>query len=190
MLTAVLDANVLLPAPLRDTLLRAAEARLFAPRWTLGILDEVERNLVRKWRLSDERAARLVTIMRQRFSDALVEVTSDLVATMPNDPKDRHVLAAAVVASAQLVVTHNLRDFPKAALAPYGIEACSPDVFLSRLLSEEPDLLTRIIVQQAADLKGPPVPLGEVLHLLAHHAPTFVDLVRSRLNQQHPSHSN
>lgn len=64
MLTAVLDANVLLPAPLRDTLLRAAEAGLFGPQWTSAIVEEVERNLARKWRLSDERAARLVTIVR------------------------------------------------------------------------------------------------------------------------------
>lgn len=187
MLTAVLDANVLLPAPLRDTLLRATEAGLFAPKWTPDILDEVERNLVRKWHLSDIRAARLVTTMRQQFREALVEVTSDLVATMANDPKDRHVLAAAVVAGAQLLVTHNLRDFPEAALAPYGVEACGPDAFLSRLFTEEPNLMTHILVQQAEDLKTPPMTVDEVLHLLTQHAPAFVDLVRTRLNQQHDS---
>ena len=42
---AVLDANVLLQAPLRDTLLRAAERRLFVPLWSPAILDEVRRNL-------------------------------------------------------------------------------------------------------------------------------------------------
>lgn len=113
-----------------------------------------------------------------------MEVTPDLVAKMPNDPKDRHVLAAAVAASAQLIVTHNLRDFPEAALAPYGIEACSPDVFLSRLLASEPNVMTRIVLQQAADLRSPPMTVDEVLHLLAQHAPAFVEAVRSRFDQQ------
>ncbi|HEX6797452.1 MAG TPA: PIN domain-containing protein [Ktedonobacterales bacterium] len=190
MLTAVLDANVLLPAPLRDTLLRAAEAGLFAPRWSVEILDEVERNLMHKWRLTDERAARLITVMRRQFSEALVDFSADFVATMPNDPKDKHVMAAAVVAGAQLIVTHNLRDFPEVALAPYGIEACSPDVFLSRLLASEANVMTQDIVQQAADLRNPPMTVDDVLHLLALHAPTFVDLVRSRLDQQPPSQGN
>ena len=50
MLTArfvvVLDANVLFPFTLRDTLLRAAAAELYQVRWTGRILDEMARNLV------------------------------------------------------------------------------------------------------------------------------------------------
>lgn len=41
--TAVLDACVLYPASLRDTLLRVAEAGIYQPRWTERILDEVRR---------------------------------------------------------------------------------------------------------------------------------------------------
>jgi hypothetical protein len=44
---AVLDANVLLMAGPRDTLLRAAEDGLFRPYWSAEILDESERNLAR-----------------------------------------------------------------------------------------------------------------------------------------------
>ena len=46
---------------------------------------------------------------------------------MTSDPKDRHVLAAAVASQAQAVITTNLRDLPEAASAPCGIEILHPD---------------------------------------------------------------
>ena len=42
----ILDANVLLPLTLRDTLLRAAAGGFYQARWSKEILDEMERNLV------------------------------------------------------------------------------------------------------------------------------------------------
>jgi predicted nucleic acid-binding protein len=42
-----LDANVLFPFTLRDTLLRAAAADVFQVCWSATILDEMSRNLVR-----------------------------------------------------------------------------------------------------------------------------------------------
>ena len=44
----VLDAYVLHPAHLRDTLLRLSERELFQPLWTSAILDELERSLTRR----------------------------------------------------------------------------------------------------------------------------------------------
>ena len=45
----MLDACVLLPMPLSDTLLRMAETpRLYVPKWSDDILQEVTRNLVEK----------------------------------------------------------------------------------------------------------------------------------------------
>jgi hypothetical protein len=60
------------------------------------------------------------------------------VATRLHDPDDRHVLAAAIVGRADVIVTANLKDFPAEALAPHGIEAQHPDTFLihQRSLSE------------------------------------------------------
>lgn len=52
---AVLDTNVLLPAPLRDTLLRLAEADLYVPKWSDRILAELTLAALRA--VSDQAAA-------------------------------------------------------------------------------------------------------------------------------------
>jgi hypothetical protein len=113
---AVLDACVLFPAALRDTLLRAAEAELYAIRWSEQILEEVRRNLVATSRVDARRAARLVGAMRRSFPEAAVTDFETLVDRMANHADDRHVLAAAVVAGVTIIVTHNLRHFPRRAL--------------------------------------------------------------------------
>lgn len=71
----VLDACVLIPMPLADTLLRMAEApRLFLPRWSQVIMDEVTRNLIAKWDMAAERAHDLiVTYNRRHFPAASVD---------------------------------------------------------------------------------------------------------------------
>jgi hypothetical protein len=53
----VLDACVVIPMPLADTLLRLAGARLYLPKWTDRIMDEVARNLARNFGLSEDQLA-------------------------------------------------------------------------------------------------------------------------------------
>lgn len=131
---AVLDACVLVPHPLFDTLMRTAHAGLYEARWSEQILTEVERTLVRRLGHSPERASIRISAMRLAFPHAGVTGHEDLVDAMRNDPKDRHVLAAAVRAGAGAVVTANLKDFPRAALEPYGIDPLHPDDFLLDLM--------------------------------------------------------
>ena len=45
--------------------------------------------------------------------------------TLP-DEGDRHVLAAALHAGADVIVTFNLRHFPRKTLAPFGVRALAP----------------------------------------------------------------
>jgi predicted nucleic acid-binding protein len=125
---AVLDANVLLPAPLRDTLLRLAEADLYVPKWSERILAEVAKNLVASGRTDVERAARVTETMAAAFPEAMVSASliSSIEPAMANDPKDRHVLAAAVGVGAEVVVTKNLKDFPPTACESLGIQVVGP----------------------------------------------------------------
>ncbi|MGF1512017.1 MAG: PIN domain-containing protein [Myxococcota bacterium] len=131
----VLDANVLFPFSLRDTLLRAAAAGLFQLYWFEDILDETTRNLVGTGTISDEQAARLRAAMTRAFPESMVIGYESLVDVMPNESKDRHVAAAAVKAGAQVIVTNNLKDF---RTLPDGIEAQSADEFLCNLFDLVP----------------------------------------------------
>ncbi len=118
---AVLDANVLFPIRLCDTLLRAAEVGLYQPLWTAQILTEVERNLVAQRRSSVEEARRRCAAMHAKFPIAMVTGYEGRIAAMPNHPNDRHILAAAIDADADVIVTQNLRHLPTAAIAPYSV---------------------------------------------------------------------
>jgi hypothetical protein len=70
----VLDACVLIPMPLADTLLRMAEApRLYLPHWSQAIMDEVTRNLVAKWDMAPEQACRREEELRLHFPEAWVK---------------------------------------------------------------------------------------------------------------------
>lgn len=174
----VLDACVLYPVSLRDTLLRAAEHGLYQPVWSELILEEMRRNLVEDRRIDASRS-RLIAQMRLAFPRAEVDVPEDLIAQLTNPVEDRHVLAAAVVAGAATIVTANLRDFPRAALEPYGIVAISPDRFLQRLLDVVPSLMLGILREQVAGLVNSPRTLDDVLGALATHVPRFAARARA-----------
>ena len=170
----VLDANVLFPFTLRDTLLRAAAAGFYQVRWSAQILDEVTRNLVSTGTMAESSANRLRDAMERTFPDAAVTDYEPLVDAMPNHPKDRHVAAAAVKAGAQLIVTANLKDF---AVLPEGIEAQGPDDFLCHLFDLDPDAFDAVLREQAADLQRPPVSFRDLLERLARVVPQLVEIV-------------
>ncbi len=176
----VLDTNVLLPAALRDTLLRLAEADLYVPKWSDRILAELSKNLVETGRTDAKRAARVTTTMKEAFPEAMVPDlrVSTIEPAMTNDPKDRHVLAAAVGAGAKIIVSHNLADFPPNACSPLGIEAVSPDDLLVDLYHLDPSAALRGVSDQAAALTRPPLTPRQVLDYIALDAPRFAALMR------------
>lgn len=148
MIVAVLDACVLIPSVLADTLLRCAERELYRPAWSRQILDEVRRNLPGS--VDTAAADRRINTMCRFFPQAMVSGHEAFTEHLTNHPKDRHVLAAAVKGNAEYIVTANLRDFPAAALRPYAVEAQHPDDFLCDLLDNDPDVIIDIIAEQAA----------------------------------------
>jgi hypothetical protein len=84
--------------------------------------------------------APLRDLLNAHVRDCLVTGYETLIdaVTLP-DPDDRHVLAAAIRAGADLIVTFNLKDFPEKDLKPYGIEAQHPDDFLTFQLDLAPN---------------------------------------------------
>lgn len=137
--SAVYDACVLYPFEIRDVLMIAALTRCFTPFWTEGILDELARNLIKDGRATNENMTVLKTGMNTVFPYSNIPLSDfeSLIPVMTNDPKDRHVLAAAVARKVDVIVTVNLRDFNVEALEPYGIEAQHPDVFVRHVLDLE-----------------------------------------------------
>ncbi len=93
---------------------------------------------------------------------------------MTNHPNDRHVLAVAVAARADLIVTSNLKHFPDSACGPFGIKAFGPDYFLCRLYGTSREAMHSIIVQMAADCWNPPMTPAEVITSIGRSAPEFV----------------
>ncbi len=112
--TALLDANVLYPAGLRDLLLRLADRYLFAPLWSADIHAEWMRSLLAGRPDIDASVLdRPREVMDDHFPDALVDGYEDIAAGLDlPDPDDHHVLAAAIHGRANVIVTRNLRDFP------------------------------------------------------------------------------
>lgn len=152
--SVVLDTCVLYPAYLRDTLLRLAQAGTYRPLWSTDILDELETNLAD--RIGEDKASRVVGLMREHFEDALVTGYEPLVGAMTNDAKDRHVLAAAVRANAAAIVTFNTDDFPAASTEPFALEVIDTDSFLLDQLSLAPGRVMQVLAAQAGAHRRPP----------------------------------
>lgn len=178
---ALLDACVLVPASLRDTLLTTAELGLYQPRWSREITEELARTLVTRGLATQQQAWHLVREIRAAFPEAVVTGYAHLVPQMTNHEDDRHVLAAAVHGRAHVLVTSNTRHFPAAALAPHWIERQTPDEFLSDLLVTDAARMVEALHEQAAQLHRPPRGVGEILASLERHAPTFACRARSLL---------
>jgi len=139
-ISAVFDACVLYPAPLRDFLLRLASAGFVVPFWSVEIRDEWIRSLLRnRPDLKREKLERTCRNMDFHFPKGLVHGYESIIPTLTlPDPKDRHVLAVAIHAEAKCIVTHNLKDFPKTIMELYGIEVVSPDELVFRLIQQAP----------------------------------------------------
>src|SRR5580692_2577760 len=166
--TAVYDANILYPAPLRDLFIRLAQAGLVRARWTETIHDEWIRNVLKdNPHLSPERVARTRTLMNEAVRDCLVTDYDDLIESLSlPDPDDRHVLAAAIRAGADVIVTYNLSDFPAEILHKYGIEAQHPDEFINHLLDLAPHVVCGAAKRRRESLKNPPKTVDEYLKSL------------------------
>ncbi len=105
---AVLDTNVIFPIIIRDLLFWFAYYELYTPKWSDHIFDEWKDVMIRKG-VGYLEAEKLVQKANLAFPDALVRNYRGLIDKLElPDEKDRHVLAAASKADADVIVTNNL----------------------------------------------------------------------------------
>jgi predicted nucleic acid-binding protein len=186
---ALLDANVLYPAYLRDLLLRLAQAGVYQPRWSAEITGEVARNLKRgRDTVAQEKIERVISLMKEHFEDAEVTGYEGLVDSMTNDPKDRHVLAAAITGGADVIVTHNLRHFPAGSRDPYNIDAQDLNEFLRHQWEQaDPERFVSILERWTAQLQRHPNTLEGVLEeRLSTTVPEFSRAVLEFVHSEEP----
>jgi predicted nucleic acid-binding protein len=165
---ALLDANVLYPAPLRDLLLQLAVTDIFKAHWSADIHREWIEALLRNEPHRDRAALeRTRDLMDKATRDSVITGYESLVPSIElPDPDDRHVLAAAIVGRCDVIVTQNLKDFPEDALAPFGINVQHPDEFLCNHLNLASGLVCGAVRKVRLRLKHPPFTIDQYLETL------------------------
>jgi PIN domain-containing protein len=103
--TALFDANVLYPAPVRDILMQLAVTDLFRAKWTADIREEwITALLERQPHRRRADLERTRSLMDSAVRDCLVVGYEDLIPSLSlPDPDDRHVLAAAIVGRCDVI---------------------------------------------------------------------------------------
>jgi predicted nucleic acid-binding protein len=164
-ISAILDANVLYPAPIRDLLLNLADVGFYSPKWSDEINDEWVRNLLKnRPDLTEKQLKKTVIAMNNAFEDANIIGYENIIKhlTLP-DPGDRHILAAAIKSKSQKIITFNLKHFPASKLNKLSIVAESPDDFISDLIKIDKPRATIALNNQVNKLMNPPKTAKEVL---------------------------
>ena len=144
----IYDACVLYPAPLRDFLIQLATADLFRAQWTEKIHDEWISKLIAQCpSLDRSKLERTKELMNNAVPDSVVTGYEHLIDSIHlKDVDDRHVVAAALHAKADAIVTFNLKDFLPGDLKPLNLEAIHPDDFLTYQF----DLSDAAVIQAAS----------------------------------------
>jgi predicted nucleic acid-binding protein len=159
--------------------------------WSDAILDELERNVARLFEQYGRSAEDAAYIARHRrgemvksYPEAAITGYESLVEAMTNNDKDRHVLAAAIRGSAQVIVTGDARGFPESALGPLGIVAQTPDDFLKDLLGFDSRTMLDVIRNMAAAKSKPPMTELELLKRIGKCAPDFASAALIMIEEQ------
>jgi len=177
----ILDANVLYPFRTRDVLFSFAQAGLFRARFTDEILDEWTRNLIRNKPQLEDSVRQQEAAIRAAFDECLVTGYAPLIPglTLP-DEDDRHVLAAAIKCSAQIIVTENHKDFPSDTLEAYGVETLGADDFLANTYDLLPKSGVRVLKRVRQRYDNPPFTRSEFLmDLIKNGLPKLAALARA-----------
>lgn len=163
---AVLDTNVIFPIVIRDLLFWLAHYELYTPKWSMHIFDEWKDVMLRK-EISLKEAEKRIHRANLAFPDALVQNYEPLITTLHlPDPKDCHVLAAAIKTNANVIVTKNLKDFPEEYLDSFGLKAKRADDFLTDIIDLNPEQAIGAFKEMVLNRRNPAMGEFEVLDSL------------------------
>ncbi len=165
---ALLDANILYPAPLRDLFMQLAVSDVFCARWSADIHEEWINALLRdKQGYEREKLEKTRRLMDTATRDAVITGYQKLIPSLSlPDPNDRHVLAAAIIGECDVIVTNNVKDFPEKTLQIYDIKAQKPDDFLFNHFLLEPEKFCEAVKKVRGRLKNPYYDVHEYLNIL------------------------
>ena len=161
--TCVLDTNVIYPIDIRDLLFWFAFYDLYTPKWSNHIFDEWATVMKRKG-VSPKEIGKRTTNANLAFPDALVRNYEPLIEglSLP-DTKDCHVLAAAIKANANIIVTNNLKDFPTDYLATFGLSVKNADDFITDTIDLNQELAVEAFIKLVQNKRNPDLDQYEVL---------------------------
>ena len=155
---ACLDADVLISMPDCDLLLELAQVGLYSIRWSPKILSEVEKNLPEaNPRITPELVSKRMATMRKAFPDAMEERGSRMAGSVPAKvhPKDIHVVATALIAKANVIVTNNIKDFAADELCEIDVLVQSADTFLLHQATKDPLAVANAMVRITGRFRTP-----------------------------------
>jgi predicted nucleic acid-binding protein len=176
----VLDANILFPVPLCDLFMHLAIVSAIRVHWSDRIEAEWVRNVIAKRpNLDPNRVRHRASRMNEAMPDAMISGSEHLETQLLEsgikvpDPNDLHVLATAIHASADAIITKNLTDFPREILEKFELEALHPDLFVQHLLELNPNAAIQAVRNQQASLYKPAQTMTQVLETLTNQAMTL-----------------
>lgn len=164
---AVLDACVLFPTVLREILLGVAARGLYQPVWSDRILREWVRATAKLGPEAAMEAEAQALLARTAFPKAMQRAQPGIEARLllPDD-NDIHVLAVAISAHADAIITFNARDFPRGVLADEGLLRLDPDLFLMQLHARQPGEVAEVVAgvhATAERMLGQTIPLKSLM---------------------------
>ncbi len=181
--TAFFDANVLYPSSLRSFIMYVIKRNLFRAKWSDMVHEEWIRSVLENVPgTTREKLEVTRRKMNEHALDCLATGFEDLIEGIDlPDKNDRHVLAAAIVSKAGVIVTKNLKHFPAKKLEAYGMEAQHPDEFITHLLDLYEDEIVDAAKEHRASMRNPPKSPAEYLEVLERQGLLeAVKILRSR----------
>jgi len=147
---AVLDSNVLIPENLGSFLATCAYTGSFTPVLSTFAFDEVVRNFP----IANNRMAKMESAFAEYFVTPTIQEIKQV--KLWNSPEDAHIVAAALISKAQVIVTKDLALTQEInAQEDFELKALSPFEFLVELSQTNAIAIRNAVALMASMRKRP-----------------------------------